>query len=132
MVNKICLVLALCALTLSVTIKHQQPNGFTIVGGYNPIDVKHLNQKQQAVDKFIRESSGDLYYAQLVKAEEQVVAGMNYKYTYKTERGEEVVVVNQSLYGDLNIASITPVEEKKKEETKLGSLTPHKVDSKKD
>ena len=63
MFNKICLVFALCALTLSITIKHEQPTGFTIVGGYNPIDVKHLNPQQQAVDKFIRESSGDLYHA---------------------------------------------------------------------
>lgn len=82
------------------------------------------------MDKFIRESSGDLYHAQLVKAEEQVVAGMNYKYTYKSQRGEEVVVVNQSLNGELNIASITPVEEKKKVEAKVGSIAPHKANPK--
>lgn len=55
---------------------------------------------------------------------------MNYKYTYKTEKGEQEVVVNQSLYGDLNIASITPVEEKKKEQAKVASVAPHKVNAK--
>lgn len=132
MFNKICLVLALCALTLSVTIKHQKPSGVTIVGGYNPIDVRHLNSGQQAVDKFIRESSSDFNHAELVKAEQQVVAGMNYKYTYKTERGEDEVVVNQNLKGKLNIASIKPVEEKKAESGKVGSKAPVKADQKKE
>jgi hypothetical protein len=56
MYNKICLVLALCLITMSIKISHEQKAHDALPGGWTSIDVKNLTKQQKAVDLFIRGS----------------------------------------------------------------------------
>lgn len=65
------------------------------------------------MNHFIQSKEHDLKDATLVKAEEQAVAGTNYKYTYQTEKGNEEVIVHVSLDGEKTITSVKPVKQEK-------------------
>lgn len=82
MINKICLVLALCLITLSMRVNHQQRHNM-LPGGWTPIDVHKLTKEQKSMDEFIRKSIKEYENATLVEGETQVVAGTNYRYVYK-------------------------------------------------
>ena len=82
MINKIYLFLALCLVTLSLRVNHQQsPN--TLTSGWTPINIKNLTKDQKSMDEFIRESVKEYANGELVEGETQVEDGINYKYNYK-------------------------------------------------
>jgi hypothetical protein len=54
--NKIYLVLALCLLTCSIKIQHEEVSNAHNYDEWKPIDVKRLTKDQSAVDLFIRGS----------------------------------------------------------------------------
>lgn len=56
MINKICIVLALCLLAASMKISHPEEHE-AVAGGWNPINVKNLTTEQKSVDDFIRKSN---------------------------------------------------------------------------
>ena len=55
MINKIFIVLALCLLTFSIKIKHEEAN-HEIPGGWTPIDIGKMTKDQKDVDEFIKAS----------------------------------------------------------------------------
>lgn len=101
----------------------------TIVGGYSPIDVNNMSNEQRAIDSFIRGSEEKYLDADLVKGEQQVVAGMNYKYTYNVneidQKGEVEVTVNKNLQGKKAIISEVPIGNaiNSKNNVKVGTST---------
>lgn len=109
MYKKICLVLTLCALAASLTIRHTDAAGLPLLGGWTAIDTKDLSPQQEAVNNFIQSEERGLQKATLVKAEQQTVAGTNYKFTYQTEKGNEEVLVHVSLSGEKTIKGVKPV-----------------------
>lgn len=82
--HKILLTLLLC-LTTSLALRvHTQDQpapdpSATITGGWSTGDA---TKPEAEIDQFIRKQFPELATAQLTKTETQVVAGINYKYTY--------------------------------------------------
>ncbi|XP_069352253.1 cystatin-C-like [Eulemur rufifrons] len=85
------LLLAILAVTLAVTLAKTVAKGSKRVGGIEEADVND-EEVQQALDFAIRkynEESNDVYYSgvrQVVRARQQVVAGMNYFFDVKIGR----------------------------------------------
>jgi len=82
MYNKILLAVLLCVVAQTIRINHLQVN-YPIAGGWSPIDINNLSQDQKAVDSYIRQNNQIYQKSKLIKGEQQVVAGQNYKFTYK-------------------------------------------------
>lgn len=90
-------------LSLKIT-QHLNNNGAdTIVGGYNTLDVKKLNDDTKAVDEFLRSKHPALKDATLYEASYQVVAGFNYRLKYRSadNKTEWDFVVYKNLKGNL-------------------------------
>jgi hypothetical protein len=68
MINKICIVLALCLLTVSIKINHIEEHD-AIVVAWTPINVNKLTTDQKSVDDFIRKANLGYKDALLLKGE---------------------------------------------------------------
>jgi hypothetical protein len=69
MINKICVLLALCLLATSIKINHVEDHE-AVAGGWNPINVKKLTTQEKNVDEFIRKSNLGYKDGILLKGEE--------------------------------------------------------------
>lgn len=73
----------------------------TLVGGYQDISTEHVlqltqNEEFAKVEKFARDyfrenQNGEL--GELIKVSTQVVAGTNYRLTFRTQNGEKTITV---------------------------------------
>ncbi len=66
MINKICIVLALCLLTLSIKITHTEEHD-AVAAAWKPINVKKMTADQKSVDDFIRKANLGYKDATLLK-----------------------------------------------------------------
>jgi hypothetical protein len=74
-----------------------------IVGGFSPADIN--SSEVQAAAQFAAQSLGGLL-AKVTSAEQQVVAGMNYRMNIELQnRAKHTVVVYKDLQGNMSLTS---------------------------
>lgn len=69
----------LLAFSLRVQSLHQSEK---LVGGYEEQDANNLGDDLKEIDTYLKTQFPELQNSKLIKAETQIVQGVNYKYTY--------------------------------------------------
>lgn len=100
------LAMALSACTNATSTSTPQPTPMPqapIVGGFSPADIN--SSEVQAAAQFAAQALGGLL-SKVTKAEQQVVAGMNYRMNIELQDGtKHTVVVYKDLQGNMSLTS---------------------------
>lgn len=92
---------------------HNQQNAPLLVGGYATQDVNNMSDNMKEIDTYLKSTFPQLASYKLTDAQTQVVAGMNYKYTYSNDANNlsfEYIVYDQPWTSTRQVSSVKRIQ----------------------